>query len=334
VSVFSVNPSEGDMPGSLSPMAGSPVRGSAASGPASVAFSPSGGLLATANAATNNVSVFSVVDCTAQYNQGFDGGINSGYLAGFNAGWNAEYRPHGAWQAGYKSGLQATRRRLRMVRALGESPRIAAPAALPHRQRDAAAAPTGCDAVFNSAFDQGVSESFNYSNGFNSGWKSAYKPAFKQGFRAGLAKPGRGRNGTNVPLTGASTGVATLDTVTDPSPETSTFSGHLSHVGAFTLTGVLSFTPLGPPPSIPFTVTGTETLAAASGDEIFGAVSGTGTATPGHSHGTSLVTITGGTGRFSDASGSYTETSSLVVTFNGSIAKGKGTLTIQGRISY
>jgi DNA-binding beta-propeller fold protein YncE len=323
------------------PLAGSPVRGSAASGPVSVAFSPDGGLLATANAGTNNVSVFSVVDCTTQYNQGFNSGINAGYLAGFNAGWNGEYRPNGAWQAGYKNGMRAARERSRTLHALRDSPRIAAQAALAYRQRDAAATATGCDEVFNSAFNQALGQIFpmppsqltpgnlgyNYNNGFNSGWNSAYKPAFNQGFRAGFAK-------LATQLNGAGTGVVTVDTTTNPSPETSTFSGHLSHVGAFTLTGVLSFTALGPPPSIPFTVTGTETLVAANGDEIFGAVSGTGTATPGHSHGTSLVTITGGTGRFSDARGFYTETPSLVVTFNGPIATGKGTLTIQGHISY
>jgi hypothetical protein len=140
--------------------------------------------------------------------------------------------------------------------------------------------------------------------------------------------------GSDLPLTGRSTGVASVDISTNPSPTTFSSAGQLSHLGAFTATGNESFTPLGLPPAIPYTLTGTETLVAANGDKLFGTVDGTGVNNAGATSGTNVVTITGGTGRFADASGSYTETYTGAITSQvGTIVSGPITTTVQGRIS-
>ena len=141
--------------------------------------------------------------------------------------------------------------------------------------------------------------------------------------------------GVDLPLTGRSAGVASVDISTNPSPTTFSSSGQLSHLGAFTATGNESFTPLGLPPAIPYALTGTETLVAANGDKLFGTVDGTGVNNAGATSGTNVVAITGGTGRFADASGSYTETYTGAITSQvGTILSGPIATTIQGRISF
>lgn len=140
--------------------------------------------------------------------------------------------------------------------------------------------------------------------------------------------------GANLPLCGSSKGVTSVDISTTPSPTTFVSSGHLSHLGAVTATGDELFTPLGLPPVIPYAITGTETLVAANGDELFGTVNGTGVNNSGATSGTNAVTITGGTGRFADASGSYTETYTGEVTSQiGTIVSGPVTTTIRGHIN-
>jgi hypothetical protein len=155
---------------------------------------------------------------------------------------------------------------------------------------------------------------------------------------AALTSPAAARaapGGTHRPLSGRGTGVASVDISTTPSPTTFSSSGRLSHLGAFTATGSESLAPLGPPPVIPYALTGTETLTAANGDKLFGTVDGTGVNNAGATNGTNVVTITGGTGRFADASGSYTETYTGAITSQvGTIVSGPITTTIQGRISY
>jgi hypothetical protein len=141
-------------------------------------------------------------------------------------------------------------------------------------------------------------------------------------------------HGTNRPLTGKSTGTATLSLLTGAT--TSQFSGQLSHLGAFTGTADELFTPLGLPPLIPYTLMGTETLVAANGEELFGTVNGTGlNNTVGlTAQGTNVVTITGGTGRFAGATGTYTETYSSSYVVSGTTVTGPFTTTAQGQISY
>ncbi|HEY1508699.1 MAG TPA: hypothetical protein VGF93_06845 [Solirubrobacteraceae bacterium] len=117
-----------------------------------------------------------------------------------------------------------------------------------------------------------------------------------------------GANSTNLPLKGKSTAVVATDISTTPATVTVSSSGHFSHLGAFIAIGNESLTPLGAPPVIPYRLTGSETLIMANGDNVFGAVNGTGVNNSGATSGTNLVTITGGTGRFANAAGSYTET--------------------------
>ena len=179
--MFSVSPS-----GVLNQVAGSPLALPGGSGPAFAAFSPGNSLLASANAASSNISVFNVTDCTPQFNQGF----NSGFNAGFNPGWRSEfskaYKRGGAWQIGWQRGFITGRRHKKPVHGVREATIVAAPAAA--TQPRSAAVPTlsACDVVFNGAFNR----AFNI--GFNSGYNSAFNFAFNQGYRSGLAK-GRAR---------------------------------------------------------------------------------------------------------------------------------------------
>jgi hypothetical protein len=142
--------------------------------------------------------------------------------------------------------------------------------------------------------------------------------------------------GSSVPLVGQSTGVTTLVmTGSGPLPTASQFSGESSQLGSFTGTADLSFTPLGPPPIIPYTLSGTETLVAADGSELFGDVSGTGTNTgTGVVSSTNDVTITGGTGRFANATGSFTETYVwTLVSFVNQVFTVDTTTTINGSLN-
>jgi hypothetical protein len=66
-------------------------------------------------------------------------------------------------------------------------------------------------------------------------------------------------------------------------------------------------TPQGPGPVIPFTITGAETVLVANGDQLFGTVTGSGVNNSGATSGKDVVTVTGGTGGFAGATGSYTE---------------------------
>jgi hypothetical protein len=99
-------------------------------------------------------------------------------------------------------------------------------------------------------------------------------------------------------------------------------AGQLSQLGPFTASGPfqLNFT------GLTYDLSGTTTLVAANGDKLFGTVSGAGTVNlaTGQASGVNVVTITGGTGRFTGASGTlwepYTVTGSAI------------TITIQGQI--
>jgi hypothetical protein len=145
---------------------------------------------------------------------------------------------------------------------------------------------------------------------------------------AALAGPG----GSNLPLMGNSTAVLTVS-LADGSL-TGAASGHLTLLGAFTTIDNTTFTPTGPPgPVIPFEITGTTAFVAANGDELLGTVNGTGDIADSVARGTNVVTITGGTGRFANASGSLTETFTYPFVFVGSSVTGTSTATIQGNIN-
>ena len=82
-------------------------------------------------------------------------------------------------------------------------------------------------------------------------------------------------------------------------------AGHATHLGKsrFEMSNTVNFT------TMPFTLDGTATFYAANGDQIFTTVSGT--STPNSDGSATAVienTITGGTGRFQNASGSFAGT--------------------------
>ena len=136
-------------------------------------------------------------------------------------------------------------------------------------------------------------------------------------------------NGTDRPLKGTTTTTTTVSLITGVG--TSVGSGQLSHLGAVTSSDQLQFALVGPNG---FSLTGTATIVAANGDELFTTVSGTGTLGPPVQN-MVVNTITGGTGRFADASGTFTtmgvSTSSSIV---GSIETVTIASTFTGTISY
>ena len=131
------------------------------------------------------------------------------------------------------------------------------------------------------------------------------------------------------PLKGRSTGINTVNLQTGAATYES--SGHLSHLGAVTGTGVQTIIFTGPN-TLRFT--GTGTTVAANGDELFATISGTGTVTS-TAAATTLNTITGGTGRFAGATGTFTVTSvSKPISAVGPIVTFAFTSTTEGYVSY
>jgi hypothetical protein len=137
--------------------------------------------------------------------------------------------------------------------------------------------------------------------------------------------------GTDRPIQGSGSGTTVVDLgtlafVTDG-------TGTVSHLGQTTvhIDGVL--TPTGPST---FTVAGPLTLTAANGDQLFGDFSGSGTnVASGGSTGTTATTITGGTGRFTGASGSvsgpFTQTP---ISTSATTATFATEFSLSGTISY
>ena len=137
-------------------------------------------------------------------------------------------------------------------------------------------------------------------------------------------------HGTDRPLTGTNTGTGTLNL--DTGAQTVDFSGQLSHLGADAGQADLTITFTS---DSTFTYTGTRTFVAANGDEVFSAVMGSGTSTPPTAESTETDTITGGTGRFAGATGTYTNTvSSVIVSVTDTTVTTRVTAAVQGQISY
>ena len=137
-------------------------------------------------------------------------------------------------------------------------------------------------------------------------------------------------HGTVRPLTGTGTGTLTLNLTTGAA--TADFSGHPSPLGAETGYDDLTFTLTGPST---FTYTGTRTFVAANGDKLFSNITGKGTLTRTTATSTETDTITGGTGRFAGASGTYTNTvSSVVVSATSTSQTSRFTAAAHGQIRY
>ena len=137
--------------------------------------------------------------------------------------------------------------------------------------------------------------------------------------------------GTDRPLRSTSMGTVVVDLATGAGiAET---SGRLSHLGRITTTvDVTSFTLTGPDT---FSFTGASTDVAANGDKLFTTGSATGTLTPTGTETTTVFTITGGTGRFADASGTGTlRTGGVIDSIVGSIIRQTVTSRSKGQISY
>ena len=114
---------------------------------------------------------------------------------------------------------------------------------------------------------------------------------------------------------------------------TITATGHYEHLGLTTFVGKATMT--GPSECGGFTATEQETFTSANGDQLFASATDTAcsTSNPNVIHITASVTITGGTGRFADASGSFTTQASAVAA---SPTATSGTLsgTSTGTITY
>jgi hypothetical protein len=137
--------------------------------------------------------------------------------------------------------------------------------------------------------------------------------------------------GTDRPLKGTTSGTTTVNLITGAGFNVS--SSHLSHLGAVTGSSVQQFALVGPNG---FSFTATSNTVAPNGDKLFETSSGTGTFGP-PVQATSVNTITGGTGRFAHASGSFTITGghTTSVSIVGSIETVTSTgATVKGTISY
>jgi hypothetical protein len=137
-------------------------------------------------------------------------------------------------------------------------------------------------------------------------------------------------HGTAQPLTGTGAGTMTLDLLTGAA--TAHFSGHLSPLGADTGHDNLTVTLTG---GSTFSYTGTRTFVAANGDKVFSNTTGKGTLTRTGTNSTETDTITGGTGRFAGASGTYTATiSNVVVSSTAGWQTSRVTAAAHGQIRY
>jgi len=135
------------------------------------------------------------------------------------------------------------------------------------------------------------------------------------------------------PLNGSFSGNFTITSITPTTKATITATGYYEHLGLTTFVGKATMT--GPSECGGFTATEQETFTAANGDQLFASATDTACATsnPNVIHITASVTITGGTGRFADASGSFTTQASAVAA---SPTATSGTLsgTSTGTITY
>jgi hypothetical protein len=137
--------------------------------------------------------------------------------------------------------------------------------------------------------------------------------------------------GTDRPVKGTSTSTTTVDIATGAGSVAG--SGQLSHIGRSTFTNDITSLTITGPDTFSFTLTAI--IVAANGDELFTTATGTGTLTATGSESTLVSTITGGTGRFADASGTITSSiSSVTVSVVGSVLTQTDTETHEGQISY
>ena len=145
------------------------------------------------------------------------------------------------------------------------------------------------------------------------------------------------RGGTDRPWKGKGSGTTTVDVATTPFPGSTEGTARFSHLGKTSYSSEFAVTITGPDS---FTIVGTQTVVAANGDMLFLSFTGTGSFAgafgPGQTTDTTLsYTVTGGTGRFDDASGTLTgRVLGEVVSVVGATGTGPHTFTARGKISY
>lgn len=131
-------------------------------------------------------------------------------------------------------------------------------------------------------------------------------------------------NENSVPFRGDY--VTTHELLQGPAVQRISGTGHATHLGASTFVANATVNFNTPPP---FAISGTAVFTAANGDQFFTSFTGLSIPTGnGNSRGIINHTITGGTGRFEDASGSFT---GLATVTQGSPTN---TVTINGSIEY
>ena len=138
-------------------------------------------------------------------------------------------------------------------------------------------------------------------------------PAASQGGAA------EARGGTSLPFRGT---FSTTE-VPDGPLRRLNGSGQATHLGRFTVTA--AFTLIPPPVS---TASGTAVWTADNGDQLYTNVSGTATVVFPTANITETHTITGGTGRFEGASGSFVVVRTLDVRTLASTATIEGTINL------
>jgi hypothetical protein len=137
--------------------------------------------------------------------------------------------------------------------------------------------------------------------------------------------------GSDRPVRGTSSSTTVIKIATGSGTNDGT--GQATHLGKFTShDDFTSFAIIGST----FSFTGTETDVAANGDILFSTFTGSGAFTSSTtSEIVAIQTVTRGTGRFADASGTLTSTiRGTTVSIVGSTVTTRNTFTTQGRISY
>src|SRR5712692_9572874 len=135
------------------------------------------------------------------------------------------------------------------------------------------------------------------------------------------------------PFNGSFSGTFTITSTTPTTKATITATGHYEHLGKTTLVGKATMT--GASECGGFTATEQETFTAANGDQIFASAIDVAcpTSNPNIIHVTASATITGGSGRFAHASGSFTtDVSAMAASPTATTGTISGTST--GTITY
>jgi hypothetical protein len=140
-------------------------------------------------------------------------------------------------------------------------------------------------------------------------------------------------DGTDRPLRGNGEAITTLNLCAAPLSGTISGPLHTSHLGLTTTALNFTITPVTPSTALQ---SGSGTFTAANGDLLFVDFSGIITITsPTTNESTLVFTITGGTGRFGDATGTFTVTAiGGVTSSSGCTQTLRHTTTSDGTISY